>query len=84
MKNLFGSEKQIAWAEQIIAENIATLTRTIEEFKGREVRENCSYSNVTDRLKKALDDLSNSEYSAKWWIEHKNVANAYIQKVLHS
>ena len=84
MKNLTGSEKQIAWAEQIIAENISTLTRTIEEFKGREVRENCSYSSVTDRLEKALNELNNSEYAAKWWIEHKNVANAYIQKVLRS
>ncbi len=78
---LTGSEKQIAWATEIRTTNLRILNEEIEVFKGRELRENCSYGVIIEKAEKAINEIQKTEKTAKWWIEHQNLANAYMQKI---
>jgi len=81
MKELKGTEKQIAWANKIVEDNMEILKREVSEFKERETRENCSYKILTDKIEKAIVEIEKSEYTAAWWIEHRGLATAYLQKI---
>jgi len=81
MTNLKGSEKQITWASEIRNANIKILERELKEFEGREVSEKCSYEHITSKIKKAIADISNEQTDAKWWIENKNLANAFLSRI---
>jgi hypothetical protein len=79
-----GSEKQIAWAEDIRNQNIRTLEREIEELKLREVDGTGSFPELIAKLEKAVKELLTVEKPAKFYIEHNNLANAYIYKLKHT
>jgi len=76
-----GTEKQIAWANDIRNDNLKTLEIEIEEFKLRETNGTGSFPELIAKLEKAIEEIKTTEKSAKWWIEHQNLANAYIQKI---
>jgi len=82
MVELIGSEKQVAWANEIRERNVKNFEREIEELKGREERGTGSFPELVAKLEKALDELKNdtTRTSATWWIEHSNAANAFIQR----
>jgi hypothetical protein len=84
MIELVGSEKQVAWATEIRNNNIKTLIQEVEEFKGRETREDCSYSVIIGKIEKAIEDIKNGKPEAKWWIENKGIANWFLQKIKRS
>jgi len=77
IENLTGSEKQIAWAKEIIAQNLKDLQREMDYYKGRT---DGVFTDYADKLEKAINELGESNCTAKWWIEHRNLANAYMQK----
>jgi len=79
IESLTGSEKQIAWAKEIVTSNLEALQREIEYQKGRS---DCCFFVVISKLEKAASELKESSYTAKWWIEHQNLANAYIHKIM--
>jgi hypothetical protein len=83
MKELQGTEKQVTWANQIRQENINTLQREIDELAARMLENSPSFKLIIDKLQKALNDLTNDtiHINAGWWIEHNNLAVAYIQRV---
>lgn len=76
-----GSEKQIVWANDIRNANIKTLEREIEEFKLREINGTGSFPELISKLEKAIEEIKTTEKTAQWWIEHQNLASAYIQKI---
>ena len=82
IENLTGSEKQIAWATEIVTTNLNALQRELTYMNEREARGNGSFPEVTAKLEKAIRELEESSYTAKWWIEHQGVARAYIQKIM--
>lgn len=77
-----GSEKQIAWAEKIRDNNIKILTNEVNELTVRMIKDSPNFKPLVDKLTKALVELQNdtTHTYAGWWIEHKNLALAYIQK----
>lgn len=84
MIELVGSEKQVAWANEIRNSNIATLENEVTEFKARGARESFDYSVIIGKIEKAIEDIKNSKPEAKWWIENKGIANAFLFKIKRS
>lgn len=76
-----GSEKQIAWATDIINTTRKKLQNELTYFAGREKRENYSYAEIKGKIERGIADLENSSYSAKWWIEHQGVAESFLQRI---
>ena len=84
MVELVGSEKQVAWAEQIRSNNIAIFEKSIKSFKIREKNGNGYFPALVKDLEKALEILKSDKApaDAKWWIEHKKIADATIDRVM--
>jgi hypothetical protein len=77
LPELLGSEKQVAWAETIRKNALASAKNafvTDEDFDKlpKEYKEN----DVMNILKNARKQLE-TEVSAKWWIENRGVVNSY-------
>jgi hypothetical protein len=84
MIKLTGTEKQIEWATQIRDTNVKTLEREIEELKLREANGTGSFPELVAKIEKAISDIGNQKSEAKWWIDNKNIANAFIQSIKRS
>ncbi|KPU42135.1 hypothetical protein OXPF_39140 [Oxobacter pfennigii] len=88
MVELIGTENQVKWANDIKNDNIRVIERELEAIADRSSRDEW-YANdekvktYTARVSKALDEIKNdtTHIYASWWIEHKGIANAYIQKI---
>ena len=78
---LTGSEKQIAWAEDIRRGNIEYLEDQIENFE-RRAAEGDDFPEIRASLQKGLKGLTTLFSEAKWWIEHKRIAWAMVQKII--
>jgi len=81
---LVGSEKQISWATDIRNSNIKAIERELADFERRySYGDSPTFITIIEKLRIALDDIKGvkSPTAAKFWIEHKNVAGAYIQKI---
>jgi len=76
MINLTGTEKQIAWATEIRDFNVKMLKNEIESFEKRN-----AFPEIVEKLKAAVIEVEEGKSEAKFWIEHQNLANAYIQKL---
>jgi len=76
-----GSEKQIAWAEKIRIEQIETMNKEAKYFVERGVRENWDYSAIIIKIEKGTEELKTVAKDAKFWIEHRNIASAYLQRI---
>ena len=81
MKELKGTEKQIAWATQIRDSNVKELKREIEEFKLRKINGTGSFPELIAKLGKALQEIEEKDLTASWWIEHKGLAASFIQRI---
>ncbi len=70
MKNLIGSEKQIAWANEIREEKFKYIDGKLTELAR-------SHAPNEDFLKGFLDAVESlrSETSAKFWIENRSTGN---------
>lgn len=73
---LVGSEKQIAWAETIRKEALASARNTLAPREMVPVDKLPAY----DILAKARCTLE-QETSAKWWIDNRNTVNGYVANV---
>ena len=78
---LTGSEKQIAWAEDIRRGNIEYLKDQIENFEQRAARGD-DFPEIRASLQKALKGLTTQFSEAKWWIEHRRIAWVLVQKII--
>jgi hypothetical protein len=78
MVELQGSEKQVAWAEQIRTRNIDYLTSTMTELKNRNHSE--IFGTHIEKLEAAISQAKNIP-SAKAWIEKQHVAEEYIRMI---
>ena len=78
---LTGSEKQIAWAEDIRRGNIEYLKDQIENFELRAARGD-DFPEIRASLQKALKGLTTQFSEAKWWIEHRRIAWVLVQKII--
>jgi len=76
-----GTEKQIAWANEIRNTSIANMEKEATYFKERAIRENYDYSVIIGRIEKGIEELKTVEKDAKFWIEHKNLDGAYLQRI---
>ena len=82
MKNITnGSEKQIAWAEEIKATNIRKLERELEEYKLRAESGGGEFPQSVEKIKKALHEIKTTEKSAKFWIDNQGLATSFIQRI---
>jgi hypothetical protein len=76
---LVGSEKQIAWAETIRKNALASAQNNVlsrEAFAALPVDKQESSRGVFEVVRTARDRLE-TETSAKWWIDNRNNANSY-------
>ena len=80
---LTGTEKQIAWAEEIRKANISHLQDCLEGFELRAARGD-DFPEIRATLQKAIEGLMTQPTEAKWWIEHKRVAWAIEQRIILS
>ena len=80
---LTGTEKQVAWAEEIRKANIAHLQDRLRDFEFRAARGD-DFPEIRANLQKAIEGLMTQPVEAKWWIEHKRVAWAIEQKIISS
>ena len=80
---LIGTEKQVAWAEDIRRENISHLRDCLRDFELRAARGD-DFPEIRANLQKAIEGLMTQPVEAKWWIEHKRVAWAIEQKIISS
>src|SRR5690554_4557779 len=70
---LTGTEKQIAWAEEIRKANISHLQDRLKDFELRAARGD-DFPEIRAALQKAIEGLTSQPVEARWWIEHKRVA----------
>ena len=80
---LTGTEKQIAWAEDIRKANISHLQDCLKDFELRAARGD-DFPEIRAALQKAIEGLMTQPTEAKWWIEHKRVAWAIEQRIILS
>ena len=80
---LTGTEKQIAWAEEIRKANISHLQDSLKDFELRAARGD-DFPEIRAALQKAIEGLMTQPTEAKWWIEHKRVARAIEQRIILS
>lgn len=80
---LTGTEKQIAWAEEIRKANISHLQDSLKDFELRAARGD-DFPEIRAALQKAIEGLMTQPTEAKWWIEHKRVAWAIEQRIILS
>jgi len=78
---LTGTEKQIAWAEDIRKANISHLQDCLKDFELRAARGD-DFPEIRATLQKAIEGLMTQPTEAKWWIEHKRVAWAIEQRII--
>jgi len=78
---LTGTEKQIAWAEDIRKANISHLQDCLQGFELRAARGD-DFPEIRATLQKAIDGLMTQPTEAKWWIEHRRVAWAIEQRII--
>ena len=82
MKELKGSEKQVAWAEKIRTEQLNSL-----EFKAREFEERALVAKISvkplsiaKQIRESMEEIKNEE-SAKWWIDNRNISASTVDKI---
>jgi len=78
---LTGTEKQIAWAEDIRKANISHSQDCLQGFELRAARGD-DFPEIRAALQKAIDGLMTQPTEAKWWIEHRRVAWAIEQRII--
>jgi len=78
---LTGTEKQIAWAEEIRKANISHLQDCLNNFELRAARGD-DFPEIRAALQKAIEGLMTQPTEAKWWIEHRRVAWAIEQRII--
>jgi hypothetical protein len=78
---LTGTEKQIAWAEEIRKVNISYLQDSLKDFELRAARGD-DFPEIRATLQKAIEGLMAQPTEAKWWIEHRRVAWAIEQRII--
>ena len=79
---LIGTEKQVAWAEEIRKANIAHLQDRLKDFELRAARGD-DFPEIRAALQKAIEGLM-TQPEAKWWIEHKRIGWVIEQKIISS
>jgi len=79
---LTGTEKQVAWAEEIRKANIAHLQDCLRDFEFRAARGD-DFPEIRAGLQKAIEGLR-AQPEAKWWIEHKRIGWVIEQKIISS
>jgi len=84
MIKLKGTEKQIAWAEDIRRRNIEYLEEVIKRFEIRAAATGQNFPEVVADLHRCIHEFKTLEdfSSAKWWIEHQKCAMAFEQRLL--
>jgi hypothetical protein len=81
-KKMEGTEKQVMWAEEIREKNISTLKKEIASLKfSNEYYKTNDFEFIIRNLEKALSDIESADLSAKYWIDHKGLAETFIQKI---
>lgn len=85
MIELKGSEKQIAWATDIRNQNIKILENEINQIKTRfnNVVMSAKSVELITKLENAINVIKTTHPEAKFWIENKGVANAYIYRLIY-
>lgn len=85
---LVGSEKQVAWATEIRNNNIAVLKRELEDMKELVAYQTETFGSpaarcpeIVKELEKALSIIGKNKPEAKWWIENKGMAMAFVQRI---
>ena len=71
-----GTEKQIAWATEIRNTSIKNMERELAEFVKRG-----GFEVIVAKIEKGINELQTVDKDAKFWIEHKNLDGAYLQKI---
>lgn len=77
---LTGTEKQVAWAEEIRKANISHLQDCLRSFELRAARGD-DFPEIRAALQKAIKGLM-AQPDAKWWIEHRRCAWAIEQRII--
>lgn len=82
MKELKGSEKQIAWAEKIRIEQLNNLELKAREFEERALVAKISAKplSIAKQIRESIEEMRNEE-SAKWWIDNRSIAAATVDKI---
>ncbi len=85
MTNLKGTEKQVAWAEDIRAGQIRQMEKYIRDWELRIEREGIypGYTWILEKHKEALEELRQVS-EAKFWIEHRRIANALNTRIIRA
>ncbi len=80
---LVGTEKQVAWAEDIRAGQIALMKKHIEDWERRIDREgeHPGYTWILEKHKESLEKLCGIK-EAKTWIEKRNLSNALNDRIV--
>ena len=76
MVELKGTEKQVAWAEKIRAEQINNLKFSIKDFKTKGM-----LAFILEKMEVLLAEIEVKD-SAKWWIENKNIARYVVEMAM--
>jgi len=83
MIKLEGSEKQIAWAEEIMEHNIRYLHKERDDYKRRtEEEEGSDFTAIVKEFERVIEMLETKQPSAKWWIEHKSIGQYARQEII--
>lgn len=84
MVELQGTEKQVAWAEKIRAEQINSLEFSLKEFKANV--ETAKFKEapmqIISKIELSLEEIKTKD-SAKWWIDNRNIARHLVEKTMH-
>lgn len=83
MVELIGTEKQVAWAEEIRKTNISYLQKRLKDFELRAARGD-DFPEIRNALQKAIEELQTKPTEAKWWIEHRKCAWAIEERIINN
>ena len=84
MVKLVGTEKQVAWAEDIRRENIEYLEKRIQNFERRAAATGQEFPEVIAHFNQCITEFKTLDKfaSAKWWIEHRNCGQFFDQSLM--
>jgi len=83
LKELTGSEKQIAWATKIRERNIKKLETEIADLTRRMNQDSPMFATLVEKLNDGLKEFAGetAPTDSKWWIENKGVVAEFIQRM---
>ena len=77
MENItIGTEKQIAWATEIRDASIKNMEKELADFVRRG-----HFEVIVAKIEKGIEELKTVDKDAKFWIEHKNLDGAFLQRI---